>query len=415
MVATTVAVAVVAHLAIGLPWAVAFVLGAIVSPTDPVAATAICPAAEGPGADRHDRRGREPGQRRDGAVAYRFAVAAVVTGVFSPLEAVGEFLLSSAGGIAIGVAVAYPVAAVRSRLNDPPTEIAIALVTAWLAALPAELLGVSSVLAAVTVGIAMGVRTPRLTTPTQRIQARAVWEIFTFILNALLFIVLGLQLRPILDAIDDPAGTLVAGAIAVCAAVILTRIVWVYVLTWLPRRLSSRLRARDPMPPWSWTTVVAWSGMRGAVSLAAALALPLTVEGGAPFPDRELVQFLVFSVILVTLVLQGLTLPALIRVLRVEDDGSTDAEEDVGRRAVAAAALRRIEDLRAEDWVHDDTAERVRGGYDFRKARFMSWLDGWRRRLRSRPARATSSGCAASCSTPNATPSMPAAAQRRDL
>jgi monovalent cation/hydrogen antiporter len=162
----------------------------------------------------------------------------------------------------------------------------------------------------------------------------------------------------------------------VSLTVILVRFLWVFPATYLPRLASRSLRARDPSPSPRAVTVIAWTGMRGVISLAAALALPLTIEGGAPFPGRDLIFFLTFSVILATLVVQGLSLPALIRALGLEDDGSQEREEIEGRIEVAQAALARIEELAEEDWVREDTAERMRGLYNYRRTRFSARFVG---------------------------------------
>jgi CPA1 family monovalent cation:H+ antiporter len=209
-----------------------------------------------------------------------------------------------------------------------------------------------------------------------RLHGDAVWEILTFLLNALLFGLVGLQLRPILDSIHGHStGELLVDGAIVSGAVILTRLIWIYPATYLPRWASKRIRAHDPYPPWQYPTLIGWAGLRGAVSLAAALALPLTTNSRAPFPQRSLVIYLTFCVILATLVFQGLTLPAVIRALRLEDDGLSDKEETKARIHAAEAALGRLEELAAEDWVREDTAERMRGVYRFRASRFAARFD----------------------------------------
>ena len=204
VLATMVAVAVVAHEALDFGWAEAFVLGAIVSPTDPVAATAIARRLGVPGRIVTIVEGESLVNDATALVAYKFAVAAVVTGSFSLLEASGDSSLTVAGGIAIGIAVGAVIAAIRRRLDNPPVEITIALLSAYFAYLPAEAIGVSGVLAAVTVGIYMGRLTSRLTTPTTRIQGVAVFEILTFLLNSALFVLIGLQLPTVIDGISEP-------------------------------------------------------------------------------------------------------------------------------------------------------------------------------------------------------------------
>ena len=290
----------------GFDWAPAFVLGAIVSPTDPVAATAIGRQLGVPHRIISIVEGESLINDGTALVAYKFAVAAVVTGSFSLLEASGEFVVSAIGGVAVGIGVGAIVAAVRRRLDNPPVEITIALATAYFAYLPAEAIGVSGVLAAVTVGIYMGRLTSQLTTPTTRIQGIAVWEILVFLLNSALFVLIGLQLPLIVDGLDDGAlGELIAQGALIAGAVMLIRLLWVFPITYGSRFLFRPSRGDDPYPPWEETLLIAWTGMRGAVTLAAALAVPLTIDGGGAFPERDEIIFLAFSVIMGTLVHSG--------------------------------------------------------------------------------------------------------------
>jgi CPA1 family monovalent cation:H+ antiporter len=377
VLATTLAVAAVAHVAIGLDWAPAFVLGAVVAPTDPIAATSIADRLGLPRRVVSVVEGESLVNDGTALVVYRFAVAAVLTGSFSLWEAGLRFVLNAAGGIAIGIAVGFVVAAVRRRVDHPPTEITISLMTGYFAYLPAEVLGVSGVLAAVTVGIYLGWRTPVLTTVQTRLMGVATWEILTFVANAALFVLVGLQLPVVLDGLAGRStGELLGYAALVSATVIATRVVLVFPFTYTSRWARLRARERSDSPPFRQTALIGWMGMRGAVSLAAALAIPLETDAGAAFPGRALIVFLAFSVILVTLVLQGLSLPLLIRVLRVDDDGLAEKEETKARIRAAEAALARLEELVDEDWVRDDTAERLRGLYGFRRARFSARFDG---------------------------------------
>jgi monovalent cation/hydrogen antiporter len=374
---TTVSVAAAAHEFIsGLSWPVCFVIGAIVAPTDALAATVVSSGIGLPRRIVAILEGESLMNDATALVAYRFAVVAVVTGSFSLWHATWRFAVDVAGGIAIGLAVGFILRQIRRRLDHSPTEIAIALLSGYLAYLPAEAAGVSAVLAAVTVAIYVGWYTPELTTYQTRLQGDAVWQIVTFLLNALLFVLIGLQLRPILDSLNgrSPASLVADGAL-VSVAVIATRFVWLPIGTYVPRFLFPAIRRRDPYPPWQYPAIVAWTGMRGAVSLAAALALPLTVNGGRPFPDRELIIYLTFCVILVTLVLQGGTVPVVARLLGLEDDGKAEKEETKARYQAAEAALARLDELVGEDWVRDDTAGRLRGAYEFRRSRMASRFD----------------------------------------
>jgi CPA1 family monovalent cation:H+ antiporter len=374
---TMLTVAAVCHETIaGLSWPVCFVLGALVAPTDAVAANAIASRLGIPRRLATLIEGESLINDATALVAYRFAVAAVVTGTFSFWNATWHFVVDVIGGIAIGLAVGFVLRQVRRRMHHSPTEIAIALLSGYFAYLPAQAAGVSAVLAAVTVSVYVGWYTPELTDPETRLQGDAVWSIITFLLNALLFGLIGLQLRAILDSLAGRStGTLIGDAAIVSAAVIATRLLWIYPATYLPRFLSRRIRERDPYPPWQYPTLIGWTGLRGAVTLAAALALPLTTDAGDPFPQRDLLIYLAFCVILATLVVQGLSLPFVIRLLDLEDDGSAAKEETKARIYAARAAVERLDELVAEDWVREDTAERMRGLYRFRESRFAARFD----------------------------------------
>lgn len=375
--ATMVGVAVVAHTWIdSFGWPEAFVLGAIVSPTDAIASTSIARRLGVPRNVVTVIEGESLVNDGTALVFYKFAVAAAVSGTFSLAEASGRLILNAAGGIVVGLVVGFLIREVRRRMPAAPTSITIALLTGYFAYLPADALGVSGVLAVVTAGVYMGWHTPLLTTVETRLQGFAFWQILTFVLNSLLFLLVGLQLPTILDALGGWDGwTLVVDGAIVSAAVIVMRLLWVFPFTYGPRLLSRRLRERSPAPPWEHAALVGWAGLRGSISLAAALAIPLTTKAGEAFPERNLIVFLVFCVILATLVGQGLTLPLLIRVLGVEDDGLADREEAKARIKAAEAALGRLEELEEEEWVREDTAERMRGLYGFRRDRFRARFD----------------------------------------
>ena len=392
---TTCVVAAVAHWAVGLPWAPAFVLGAIVSPTDAIAATSVAQRLGVPRRIVTVLEGESLVNDATGIVAYRIAVAAVMVGTFSFLQAGLQFVIGAIGGIAVGFAVGWLVIWARRHVaDDPDIQNTVSLLTPFAAYLLAEepshwawaQLGLpgdfafSGVLAVVTTGLYLGRRAPQYISPETRIQGYAFWELVTFLLNGMIFALIGLQLRGIVERLSesasDPIPTLILYGVLISLAVILARFLWVFPATYVPRWFSRTLRQRDPSPPVRQVTVIAWTGMRGVISLAAALALPLSIGGGAPFPGRDLILFLTFCVILATLVVQGLTLPLLIRTLGLEDDGSQEREEIKGRVEVANAALARIEELLQEEWVREDTAERVRGLYNYRRSRFAARFDG---------------------------------------
>jgi Na+/H+ antiporter len=364
---TAAAVAVVARAVVaGLPWAAAFALGAIVSPTDPLAATAIGRRLGVPRRLITILEGESLVNDATALVAYRVAVAAAVGGGFVIWEAGLRFVVGATGGVAVGLLVGWLVAEVRRRLDDPVVEIVVSVVTGYAAYLPAELLGVSGVLAAVTAGLFVGWRAPQLASAATRLLGFSFWEVLVYLANAVLFILVGLQLRPILSDIGGTSAAVIGQAALVSAVVIVVRIAFgfsgPYVIRLLDRRpvqVSRRVRPRERL-------VIGWSGMRGAVSLAAALALPLD------FPFRNLILFLTFAVILATLVLQGLTLPALIQRLGVRGDGADQQEEIRARLAATDAALERLQQLAAAEWTRDDTIERLQGLYQFRRRRLKA-------------------------------------------
>jgi NhaP-type Na+/H+ or K+/H+ antiporter len=392
---TTFVVAAVVHAVTGLPWAAAFVLGAIVSPTDAIAATTVAQRLGVPRRIVTILEGESLVNDATGIVAYRVAVAAVITGAFSIWEAGLQFVVGAAGGIAVGFAVGWLIVWSRQHVSeDPSVQNIISLLTPFVAYLAAEelphslwerlhdLIGVpadlhfSGVLAVVTTGLYLGRKGPYIISSGTRLQGYATWELITFLLNGLIFILIGLQLRSVVARLDVySTDELIFYAFLVSLTVILVRILWVFPATYVPRWVSRRLRERDPAPPWRSVTIVAWTGMRGVISLAAALALPFQASGGQ-FPDRDLIIFLTFCVILATLVVQGLSLPALIRALGLEDDRIGEKEETHGRIQIAEAALERLEELGEADWVREDTEERVRGLYTYRRNRFVSRFDG---------------------------------------
>ncbi len=374
---TMVGVAVAAHYVIGLSWAGGFVLGAVVSPTDPIAATSIAHRLGVPRRAIAIVEGESLVNDGTALVLFRFAAAAVVAGSFSLVHAAGDFVWTVLGGIAVGLLVGRAIRFIRFRVDNPPLEVTIAFLTGYIAFLPAAALGVSGVLAVVTAGVYMGWHTPELTTVDTRLQGYGFWAIFSFLLNALLFGLVGLQLRPILDQLHGLSWQELLGYAALLwVVVVAVRFACGFPIAYVPRWLSRGLRERDPTPPWQFITFIGWAGMRGGVTLAAALAIPLEIDSGGPFPDRSLIVFLAFSIVLSTLVIQGLSLPALVRLLKLERDDIDEREDAKARIHAVDAGLARLEELVDEDWVREDTAERMRGLYDFRRTRFGARLDG---------------------------------------
>jgi CPA1 family monovalent cation:H+ antiporter len=364
---TTVVVAFLAHYFMGLPLAAGFVLGAIISPPDAIAATAIAEHLRIPRRIVTILEGESLVNDATALVAYRFAVVAVATGSFSLVRAGGQFLVVAIGGILIGLAVGWLAEQFHKRVDDAPIEITVSLLTPFAAYLAAERFGVSGVLAVVTAGLYLGWRLPELLTFKTRLQGGPVWDMVEFLLNGFVFILIGLQLPEVLRALSGNSisiSRLVWDALLISLAVILIRILWVFPATYLPRLLFKRLCRHDPYPKWQHVTVVAWTGMRGVVSLAAALALPATIRDGSPFPGRDLIFFLTFIVILATLVLQGLSLPLLIRWLGVKDDGSMEKEERQARLKANQAALTKLNEIKEHEPEKDDALHRLRIEYE---------------------------------------------------
>ena len=374
VLATMCAVAVAAHALVpGLPWAAAFVLGAIVSPTDPLAAATIMRRLDAPRRMVSGIEGEGLFNDATALVAYRVAVAAVVAGSFSLADAGLKFVLAAAGGVAIGMAVGWIVAEIRKRTTDAQVSVTISLLTGYAAFVPADVIGASGVLATVTAGIYMGIRGPRILPARTRLQGGFVWDILDFLVNAILFVLIGLQLRTVVDALSGYSASSLAGyALAVAGVVVGIRLVWFFTVPYLIRAIDRRPSQRARRVSARWRVVLAWGGMRGAVSLAVALALPFTTHAHDPFPQRDIIVFLTFAVIFFTPVVQGLSLPTLIRRLGVSDGGA-DADEELRARLVATkAALEQIDALGGEEWTRDETVERMRALYEYRKRRFAA-------------------------------------------
>lgn len=346
---TTVVVALVAHHFIpGMTLAGGFVLGAIVSPPDAAAATSIAQRLHLPRRLVTILEGESLVNDAMGLVLYQFAVAAVVTGTFSLSNAIGQFFYAAIGGVLVGLVLGWLAGVLQGRLRHvPAVEILFTILVAFAVYLAAEYVHVSGVLATVTAGLYGGWNAPARLSAETRIQGTAFWGIVIFLLNGLIFILIGLQLRGVLSGLMNQQSwsQLAFYAGVVCAVTILVRMIWIFPAAYLPR-LFPAIRKKDPLPPTGALVVIGWTGMRGIVTLAAALALPVVTNSGAPFPSRDLIIFLAFTVILATLVLQGLTLPPLIRALKLKDNGEAEREERQARIHAARAAM---EDFEARD------------------------------------------------------------------
>jgi monovalent cation/hydrogen antiporter len=377
---TTSTVAALAHFVVGLPWAAAFVLGAVVAPTDPVAAEATFRRLGVP--DRvHTIVGGES-IINDGTalVAYNIAVAAVVTGTFSLAQAGLAFLLVSGGGIIIGAVVALLVTPLYGRLTDPTILVVFTLIPAYASYILAKRIGASGILAVVTLGLYVGWQAPKLFTARARVQSYSFWEVLTFLMDSLLFILVGLQLPVILDGMSEySVAQLLLYAALVCGAVIGLRLLWFIFAPSSTPALDKLLRTRYLRAPWQERLVMGWSGMRGAVSLAAALAVPLQTQAGAEFPQRDLILFLTYCVIFATLVFQGLTLPSLIVSLGVRDEGNDARMAELEARLKAThAALGKLDGICDDENIPARTRERLREIYEERIQRYESGLEAGR-------------------------------------
>jgi Na+/H+ antiporter len=364
---TTVLTGLVIHAVIpDLPLTCAFAFGAIVSPPDAVAATAIANQMKLPKRIVTVLEGESLVNDATGLVALRFALAATISGGFSVTRASMEFIWVVAAGLGLGLVVAIAIEPVMRRIKDDALVITVSFLVPYMAYLPAERLHVSGVLATVAAGIYGGWRGPEILAASTRLNAVAVWSMLVFLFNCFLFIVIGLQLPGVFQALTQySTGRLIAyGAIA-SGLVILIRPIWVFPATWLPRWFSKTIRARDPIPPWRHIFIVSWSGMRGVVSLAAALALPNFLPNGHPFPGRNLVIFLTFCVILSTLVFQGLSLPFIIRWLGVAGTSDEQDEREV-RLKLAHAALAQLNELARDAHLNKKALEHVNVFYEDR-------------------------------------------------
>jgi CPA1 family monovalent cation:H+ antiporter len=371
---TIAAVAAVAHTLVPeITWPAAFVLGAIVSPPDPVAAVAVMRRL---GVQRMIvtiLEGEGLVNDATALVAYRIGVAAAVTGTFSPGRAALQLLVTGAGGAALGLAVGWLIGQVRRRTPKfPIVENTISLLTPFLAYIPADWLGLSGVLAVVAVGLYLGRQGPRIVSAATRVQAESMWSMIQFLLESFIFMLVGLELPYVLRALrQHTLADLVGYGAVVTLTAIVVRMVYSFVAARL-LRMARRRRGEPARPSWQQATFIGWTAMRGGDSLVIALALPLRTAAGGPFPARELIIFLTFAVIFDTLVVQGLTLKPLLRWLRLEDDGVLNNEEAHARRIAAEVGLLRLDEEGRRDGVDPETVRYLRRKYAARVDRWSA-------------------------------------------
>jgi monovalent cation/hydrogen antiporter len=356
-----------AHHFVGIGWGSAYVLGAIVAPSDAVAALAIAHKLRVPRRLVTILEGESLVNDTAAFVAYRFAVAAVVTGSFSLASASLRFVLVAIGGTLVGLAAGWLVTAIQRRLDDPSVQMTISLLTPFICYLVAEAIGASGVLAVVVCGLYYGWRAPGFVSARFRLRAYPVWETIQFLLNGIIFILIGLQLPDVIKALAGRSFAQVLWfATIILVPLILLRLGWLFAMTYLPRLAGGARRGGKALQSWRHVVLVGWTGMRGVDSLAAALAVPLVIKTGAVFPDRDLIFFLTFAVIFGTLVLQGLSLAPVVRWLGVVDDKLWEAEERSARLAANKAALARVYEIAGSRSVDKSAVQRLTAEYEDR-------------------------------------------------
>jgi CPA1 family monovalent cation:H+ antiporter len=376
VILTVLAVAAVARLLIGdLSWPMAFVLGAVLAPTDPVAATSVFRRMPVPERVGTVVEGEALVNDGVGLTLYRVAVGAATAGTFSLSSAAVQTVLVAVGGVAVGLAVGWTLAHLKRRVQEPEIEITLSLFTPYAAYIAAEAVHASGVLAAVTVGLYSGWRAGDVFLPETRVKILAFWAAIAFLLDSVLFVLVGLQLPAVLEALAPrPLGRYLLPALAVAVTAMGVRMAFVLAVA----AVRDRLPHADQALPRAERLVVGWSGMRGAVSLAAALAIPATTDAGTPLEGRDVVLLVTFVTIVVTIVVQGLTLPVLVRSLGLGRAAGEERREQEARLQAAEAALERLDRAGANDEAPDTTVERLRITYTEHAERAAAELDDGR-------------------------------------
>src|SRR5271170_1943797 len=375
VVFTTAAVAAASYWLLHMPLAVGFVLGAIVSPPDAVAPLAMVRRLGIPRRLVVVLEGEGLANDATALILYRFAVAAVATGLFSFDKAAGEFAVIVVGEIAYGIAIGWLSLRLRRWAGDPRVEITLSLLTPYAAFLIPQQLGGSGVLATVAAGLFVSWNGPLLIPAATRLQGIFFWDLVVYLLEGFVFLVTGMQTRTLMDRMNaDVLHGLLLSILVTVVVVVVTRFIWIYPAAYLPRWLSPSLRRRDPVPSWQWLFLLGFVGVRGVVSLAAALAIPLTVRSGAPFPDRDVNLFVTFGVIVVTLIGEGLSLPTVARWLKLDRDAARErrreheAELEV-RSGALGVAHDRLKGFIAEGRVSPEAQALLRARHEYRSGR----------------------------------------------
>src|SRR6266545_3997276 len=378
---TAFAVAAATHYLIGLPWSIGFLLGAIVAPPDVVAPLAIARKLGMPRRILVVLEGEGLANDATALILYRFAVAAISTGLFSLPKATGTFAVIVVGEILFGVAIGWLSLRARHRARDPQVEITLSLITPYLAYWIPEHLGGSGVIATVACGLYISWNGPLLISSATRLQGIFFWDLVIYLVEGLLFLLTGFQMRLLFEKSKAfPLQEILFATVLVAIIVIVARFAWVYPATYLPRLISKQIRERDPVPSWQTTFVVAFTGVRGAVSLAAALALPLALPNGEAFPYRDLILFVSFGVIFITLVGLGLGLPPVVRWLGVAQAGREEhlaehESEISARREALGAALKSLDAITDDRELSDEVVHLLRARHETRANQLPDSLD----------------------------------------
>jgi monovalent cation/hydrogen antiporter len=378
---TAFAVAAATHYLIGLPWNVGFLLGAIVAPPDVVAPLAIARKLGMPRRILVVLEGEGLANDATALILYRFAVVAISTGLFSLPKATGTFAAIVVGEMLFGAAVGWLSLRTRHRARDPQVEITLSLITPYIAYWIPEHFGGSGVIATVACGLYMSWNGPLLISSATRLQGIFFWDLVIYLIEGLLFLLTGFQMRLLYEKSKAfPLDDILFATALVAVIVIVARFAWVYPATYLPRLINRRLRERDPMPSWRTVFVIAFTGVRGAVSLAAALALPFALPNGDAFPYRDLILFVSFGVIFITLVGLGSGLPLVVRWLGVARDGRDEhiaehEQEIAARREALAAALRSLDAITDDRELSDEVVKLLRARHEIRANQLPDTLD----------------------------------------
>ncbi|WP_441252130.1 Na+/H+ antiporter [Tardiphaga sp. 71_E8_N1_1] len=374
-------VATATHVLIGLPWSVGFLLGAIVAPPDVVAPLAIARKIGLPRRILVVLEGEGLANDATTLILYRFAVVAITTGAFSLPKAAGTFVAILACELVFGLAIGWISLRMRHRARDPQVEITLSLLTPYVAYLIPEHFGGSGIIATVACGLYISWNGPLLISAATRLQGIFFWDLVIYLVEGLLFLLTGFQMRALIEKSKAfPFADIMLATVLVTVVIIVARFVWVYAAIYVPRWLSADLRKRDPAPNWQWTFVVAFTGVRGAVSLAAALALPFTLVSNEGFPSRDLILFVSFNIILITLVGFGLCLPIVVKWLGVTKIGREEyiAEHEAElatRREALATALARLDAMTDDRELSDEVVKLLRARHESRSNQLPGEFD----------------------------------------